>query len=577
MKIYDLVEKMTREHKTIFDMPLRVTFYARVSTKKDAQLNSQENQIQTFTEMIMNNPNWTMAEGYVDTIRGENAANRDNFLRMIEDAKRGEFDLIICKEISRFSRDLLDSIRYTRELLQNDVGVYFSSDGLCTIDRDAELRLGIMASIAQQEVARLSERIKFGHRKAIENGVVMGNSRIIGYRKDNKHLVIDEREAELVRTVFELFSTGEYSLRQMETILYKKGYRSLNGKKIMHNTLKSMIQNPKYKGYYCGNKVKIVDYRTKKQKFLPKEEWLMYKDETGEIVPAIIDEELWDKCNAILDERLSNYQRNSGGLKKTSPLSGLVVCSHCGKPFYHNSYGHGTHLGVRYQWICSVKKNSAKSCPTFSIQENELYSMLENFFISLSEDIDAYINEYIDIFNSISHVNETEKEIQLINEEIEKLQKQKQKILELYAEELITKNDFVSQNNSILSKIEKSKDRLKTILNNRASQEDVVLRLAEIKKYFETTFSSQDNHFSTDAINSMCVTLIDKIYIEPVSPSKENIIITLKTGLNSSYTISKGQTSGHITKDMIPIVSPYFTRLILKDKKKVFYNVFLSM
>lgn len=74
MNIYELIDKMTLEHKTIFDMSLRVTFYARVSTHRDEQLNSQENQIQTFTEMIENNKNWTFVDGYIDTIRGESAA-----------------------------------------------------------------------------------------------------------------------------------------------------------------------------------------------------------------------------------------------------------------------------------------------------------------------------------------------------------------------------------------------------------------------------------------------------------------------------------------------------------------------
>ena len=245
MNIYDLINKMTLEHKTIFDMPLKVTFYARVSTHKDVQLNSQENQVQTFTEMIKNNPNWTLAQGYIDTIRGESAANRDNFQRMINDAKKGKFDLIICKEISRFSRDILDSISYTRELFQNNVGVYFTSDNLCTIDRDSELRLGIMASIAQQEVARLSERVKFGHKKAIENGVVMGNSRIFGYTKKDGKLIIDEKEAEMVRMIYELYATGDYSLRNISDLLYEKGYRNHSGNLISHTTIKSILQKIK--------------------------------------------------------------------------------------------------------------------------------------------------------------------------------------------------------------------------------------------------------------------------------------------------------------------------------------------
>lgn len=293
MNIYDLINQMTVERKTIFDMSLKVTYYVRVSSYKEQQLNSQENQIQTFTEMIENNPNWTLVNGYVDTIRGESAANRDNFQRMIADAKNGKFNLIICKEISRFSRDLIDSISYTRELFQNNVGVFFVSDNLCTIDRDSELRLGIMASIAQQEVARLSERIKFGHKKAIENGVVIGNSRIFGFKKKDGKLILDEEESKMVRLIYQKYATGDYSLRKLSEFLFENGFKNHAGKPIAHSTIKNIIANPKNKGFYCGNKVKILDYRTKKQKFLPKEEWIMYKDTTGEIVPAIVDEALW--------------------------------------------------------------------------------------------------------------------------------------------------------------------------------------------------------------------------------------------------------------------------------------------
>ena len=556
MKIYDLIEEMTLSHKSIFEMPLRVTFYARVSTKKDVQLNSQENQIQTFTEMINNNPNWTLVDGYVDTIRGESAANRDNFLRMIDDAKCGEFDLIICKEISRFSRDMLDSIKYTRELLRYDVGVFFSSDNLCTIDKDAELRLGIMARIAQQEVARLSERIKFGQQKAIANGVVMGNSRIIGYKKENKRLVIDEKESQMVKLIFEMFATGEYSLRQLERELYNKGYRSISNSKMSHNTIKSIIMNPKYKGYYCGNKVKIVDYRTKKQKFLPPEEWIMYKDETGEIIPQIVSEELWDKCNDILKGKIKDYTGNKKGVRSTSALSGLVICSHCGVAFYHNSYGHGTDLGVRYNWTCKNKKGKASNCPTFSIRDEELYDILNNFFKAFVEDADTYIDKYISIFNKSSRKENLSKQIEDINKSIERLQKRKQKILDLYTDDLITKNDFVSENSKIVEQIEELNKELCSLVSKNSNKDETIRRINDIRKYFHTTFDS-DKPFTKEAINSLCKTLVEQITVSSVSPIKMNVTISLKMGVEKSYDIidSKGtrrrQTFGNISKKMI--------------------------
>ena len=274
-----------RNGRTIFDLPLRVTFYARVSTDRDEQLNSLENQVQYYTELIQSKRSWSYVPGYIDEgISGTSTKKRDSFLRMIQDAKDGRFDFIITKEISRFSRSTLDSIQYTQELLEHDVGVLFQNDNINTFDEDAELRLSIMSSIAQDELRKLSSRVKFGHQQAIKSSVVLGNSRIFGYTKADGKLVIDETEAPMVRELFELYATGEYSMKQLETLFWDKGYRNHNGKKIAHTTMSNLISNPKYKGYYVGNKVKVVDMFTKKQKFLPPEEWVMFKDETGDRV-----------------------------------------------------------------------------------------------------------------------------------------------------------------------------------------------------------------------------------------------------------------------------------------------------
>ena len=274
MDIYEAVNKMKNEQKNIFDLNLRVTFYARVSTTKEEQENSIENQIMFFTDFIKSNKNWTYVEGYVDRVRGENAANRINFMRMIDDGKAGVFDLVLTKEVSRFARNTIDSLTYTRELLRAGVGVFFQNDNICTIDTDSELRLTIMSSIAADEVRKLSERVRWGQKRAIESGNVMGNSRIFGYDKKNCRLVINESEAEMVRLIFEEYATGKYSVRKIEDILFSKGYRGRSGTRIHHNTISGIIQNPKYKGFYCGNKVKVIDYRTKEQRFLPEEELL---------------------------------------------------------------------------------------------------------------------------------------------------------------------------------------------------------------------------------------------------------------------------------------------------------------
>ena len=323
------IRQELRTH-AVYDIPLRVTYYARVSSESDEQLNSLGNQISYYEELIRKNKAWTFVPGYIDEgLSGISTKKRENFNRMIDDAGADKFDLVITKEISRFARNTLDSIQFTRQLLASGVGVFFQNDNINTFDEDSELRLSIMSSIAQDELRKLSSRVKFGHQQAIKQNVVLGNDRIFGYRKENKRLVIDEGQSAMVRELFELYATNQYSMKQIETIFWDKGYRNLNGNKIAHSTMSNMISNPKYKGYYVGNKVRVVDMFTKKQKFLPPEEWVMFKDETGEIVPAIVSEELWDRANAVLKKRSEDVKARQGICNHDNLLTGKIGRASC--------------------------------------------------------------------------------------------------------------------------------------------------------------------------------------------------------------------------------------------------------
>ena len=199
MEFYKIRDEILKG-KNINELPLRVTFYARVSTESDEQLNSLDNQISFFKNFIKSNKNWTYVNGYIDEgISGSTVKGRKNFLQMIKDAKSGYFDLIVTKEVSRFSRNLSDSIKYTQELLASDVGVYFQSNGINTYDPNSEFILNMMGSVAQEEVKRLSSRVKWGHKEAIKKGRVLGSNSITGYKKDDAKLVIVEEEAKKIR------------------------------------------------------------------------------------------------------------------------------------------------------------------------------------------------------------------------------------------------------------------------------------------------------------------------------------------------------------------------------------------
>ena len=323
-----------RMGRPIYDLPLRVTFYARVSTDQDEQLNSLENQVQYYTELIRSKKNWTFVPGYIDEgISGTSTKKRDEFNRMIRDAKAGLFDFIITKEISRFSRSTLDSIKYTQELLEHNVGVFFQNDNINTLDTDSEFRLVIMAGVAQDEVRKLSERLKFGFRQAVKNGHVLGNDKLYGYDKKDCVLTINEEEAKLVRIVFDLYANHRYGTRKISQELLKMGYTSREGNAFNTLTIRHMLENPKYKGWYCGNKTQNIDYRTKKKAFLDESEWVMYPDPS---IPAIVSEELWDRANALYKERRKEAMSHSSGTSYHNryPYSTKIICEEHGITFH---------------------------------------------------------------------------------------------------------------------------------------------------------------------------------------------------------------------------------------------------
>ena len=429
--------------KTIYEIPLRVTFYARVSSESDEQLNSLGNQVAYYKNLIQKNRAWTFVPGYVDEgLSGISTRNRENFHRMIADGQDGKFDLILTKEISRFARNTLDSIRYTRQLRGCGVAVFFQNDNINTLDEDSELRLTIMSGIAQDELRKLSSRVKFGHQQAIKSKVVLGNGRIFGYRKDNKRLVVDEAQAPMVRELFELYATGRYSMKQIEGIFWEEGYRNLNGNRISHVTMSHMISNPKYKGYYVGNKVRVVDMFTKKQKFLAPEEWVMFKDETGEIVPAIVSEAVWDAANAVLRRRSEDVKRRQGICNHANLLTGKLYCTCCGRPYYRKASGDA---GERQnsKWVCSGKiRNGRDSCPSFAVYESELRPLLYEVFRDTRADAEAMAGEYLRMYAAMKGGDQLPARVGALERAVENANRKKLKLLQLSADGMISDADF---------------------------------------------------------------------------------------------------------------------------------------
>ena len=542
--------------KSIYDIPLRVTYYARVSSESDEQLNSLGNQISYYEDFIKRNAAWTFVPGYIDEgLSGISTKKRENFNRMVEEAAEDKFDLIITKEISRFARNTLDSIQYTRQLLSAGVGVFFQNDNINTFDEDSELRLSIMSSIAQDELRKLSSRVKFGHQQAIKDSVVLGNSRIFGYVKDGGRLVIDEEQAVMVRELFELYATDEYSMKQIETIFWEKGYRNLNGKKIAHSTMANMIANPKYKGYYVGNKVKVVDMFTKKQKFLPPEEWVMFKDETGEIVPAIVSEELWEQANAVLHKRSEDVKNRQGICNHANLLTGNLFCTHCGTPYYRRE-SKDKQGNKNSKWVCSGKINNGKdSCPSFPIYEEEIKPLLFEVFRDTADASAAMLQEYEQMYRSMVSDGSIEKKIEAAQSTIELALKKKSKLLELVALDSISPADFKSMTADCNAEIKAQEQELAELREQQESSEEFRTNMERIRRVLR---DAEQDCRNGEITKEFVDTFIDKIFVTPQEDGSARLDIKIFTGESCEKYLNKlkrrsnpESRTGHTFKKMI--------------------------
>ncbi len=526
MDIHDIRQQLRT--KSLYDIPLRVTYYARVSSESDEQLNSLGNQIQYYEDFIRRNAAWTFVPGYIDEgLSGISTKRRENFNRMIDDAADDTFDLIITKEISRFARNTLDSIQFTRQLLGCGVGVFFQNDNINTFDEDSELRLSIMSSIAQDELRKLSSRVKFGHQQAIKNNVVLGNSRIFGYRKENRRLVIDEEQAPMIRELFELYATDQYSMKQIEALFWEKGYRNLNGKKIAHTTMSNMISNPKYKGYYVGNKVKVVDMFTKKQKFLPPEEWVMFKDETGEIVPAIVSEELWDQANAILRRRSDDVKNRQGVCNHANLLTGKLFCTCCGTAYYRresqDKQGH-----KNSKWVCSGKiKNGADSCASFPIYEDEIKPLLLDVFRDTEASAEALIEEYVEMYRALDRGGRLGSQIAALHKKLATVEQKRMKLLTYNAQGKLDDADFLAMNKQCSAEAKALQDQLDELTAQQESAGNMKQQLDTIRTVLR---NAQKDAAKGVITKEFVARYIDKIFVTPEEDGSLRLDIKIFTG-----------------------------------------------
>ncbi len=530
------IRNMLGQGKSIYDLPLRVTFYARVSTDRYEQLNSLENQVTYFSNFIKEQENWTFVEGYVDEgISGTSVKKREDFLRMVDDAKKKKFDLILTKEISRFSRNTLDSIKYTQELLSNGVGVHFLSDNINTFQPDSELRLTIMSSIAQEEIRKLSERVRFGYKRSVEKGIVSGSNNIYGYTKNKGKLVIDEEQAKFIRLIFEAYVSENIGVHRLGFKLFdESGVTNYSGKPIAGTVIKNIIRNPKYKGYFCAHKETTVDYHDRKRKRFKRDEWIVYKD--NETCPPIVSEELWDKANEILDARSKKHdQINKNNKYNKFPFSGLMHCYFDGATFVRGTYqiGKGDRSRRRKFWACNnyrihgKKKTEGCNSPVLYYEELvEVCKKILNMILVCQDDLISEIN---DMISDIRTKKDYKKEIKLIDEKLFKTNNEKKELIMMRMRKEIDPKEYNSLKDDLDGKINSLEENKRKLIEEEQNKQSSEKNYEDFKKKINDMVLNDD-----EKILEIAQLFFEDIRVESIKDDETEQKVILHAKLNVS-------------------------------------------
>ena len=452
-------ERLNRE-RTDRQKKKRVAAYCRVSTDKDDQANSFESQQRYFRQYIERNPDWELYEIFADEgITGTNTKKRKEFNRMIACAKNGDFDLIITKEISRFARNTLDSIYYTRDLKKRGVGVLFLNDNINTLDGDAELRLAIMASIAQEESRRTSERVKWGQKRRMEQGVVFGRS-MLGYDIRGGRMYLNEEGARVVRRIFEKFTEEGKGTHVIARELTEEGLRPPGGREWQNTVILRILRNEKYCGDLVQKKTYTPDFLSHEKKCnRGQEEFIILKNHHEPIISRAV----FEKANRLLDER-GRSQEGKSKYSRRYPFSGKIKCGCCGAGYVARTKRRADGSVCR-TWRCyeavlhgALREDSGKrsgGCGGPTLREEELRVLLRLVRQSLRYDrkeLETRLTGLIRTAVSADSVCLVGKKIRRDGAETERLkarmreiEKQRQSLMERYLAEEIDGEAFAAE------------------------------------------------------------------------------------------------------------------------------------
>ena len=506
----------------------RVAAYCRVSTDHTDQANSFAGQQRYFRRYIAANPAWTLYEIFADEgLSGTSTKHRRAFQRMIDCALGGEIDLIVTKEISRFARNTLDSIYYTRMLKKHGVGVVFVSDGINTLDGDAELRLAILSSIAQEESRRTSERVKWGQRRQMEQGVVFGRS-MLGYDVRGGRMYVDPAGARVVRAIFRKFVVEGKGAHTIARELQEEGVRPMRAAAWHSTVILRMLRNEKYCGDLVQKKTYTPDYLTHEKKYNRGQEDFVTLRNHHE---PIVSRAMFEAAGRILDEK-ARSQIGKPKHSRRDPFSGKIRCGRCGAGYAMRCKTRRD--GSRYRaWRCgaAARHDHPAVCTEESIRHADAVYLMRQVCRSLHLAQSGAVRRLCGVIRAaLTDAQPTR------GTALARLEQRRQRLAELYADGAIDRDWFAARR----AQCDAEQARLCALPDDGAASDAV---MAELEAALEAIAAGE----TEDEVFYAC--LLDKMVVE----TRDRITVRLRGAAAEWRFAAAEPTAGRISDASVPI------------------------
>ena len=513
---------------------MNIAAYCRVSTDKEDQLNSLEAQKKFFTEYTEKNGH-TLVKLYADEgISGTKTKNRKQFLQLMRDAEHGMFDMVVVKDISRFARNTVDLLQNIRKLKSLSINTIFITANMESMG-DSEFVLTIFGALAQEESANTSKRVKFGKKENAKHGRVPNF--VYGYDKsigDYFNLNINIEEAKTVQQIFDWYTKEGHGAAKISNMLNERGLKTKRNCRWSQNAVCRILTNELYTGKIINGKEEVTDFLTGVRTKKDEDEWLITEREDLRLIST----EQFNEAQEILKDRHNAFNITRERQSNKHLFSTLIKCADCGWSFRRSVR---TYKNTYVKWVCSGRNGKgADSCSNATtIDEEELIQVLEEYFTEILKDkkniIKRVTSEFTKTYKARDDNENYEKEL---NEQLNKLQRTRQKYMDMYTDDLISRDELKQKIGSMRNEIERLENELKLVKYN-------LHRGDQLEGLIQRTFNNIESITSVrDMTNAQLKQIIQKIVVDKDGNVDIYLRIFGDLGLDENVLINDNSTQG---------------------------------